>query len=168
MVNSNFHSGVIFVLFLIAATALISLEGCGSSAQQPNSPSPVTASETMTKIPVLVQPPSTPNPSKDWDSLKSRIMEHGDTIAYLRLRSDYTHMPPDGFLFWALVMANKYDYVPAYCDVYFAILDGHSCSGHDLSPIDSKTREFALDYLRTADRKGSAEAHSILQQVTFP
>lgn len=166
MVNSKFHSGAICMLCFIAALTLISLEGCDSSAQQPSSSTQVTPSDTMTKTPDADQPLSAPHSSEDWDSLKSRIIEHGDTIAYLRLRSEYTHMPPDGFLFWALVMANKYEYLPAYCDVYFAILDGHACSGHDLSPVDPKTREFALDYLRTADRKGSAEARSILQQVS--
>jgi hypothetical protein len=150
------------------AILLVSCHGSNSGhADEPSNGRSLATGDTVSKA-FPDEPPADEQgreATPDRDQLKERILERGDTMAYRRLRTQYVHMPPDAFLFWALIMANKYDHVPAYCDVYYSIVEAYGCQDHDLRTMDPKTRKLALDYLKTAERKGSEEARSILSEV---
>ena len=55
-----------------------------------------------------------------YDDLKRRIVEKGDTLAYQMLKDSMRNDPnvtDSLFLFYSLVMANSYQYRPAFDDV---------------------------------------------------
>lgn len=74
----------------------------------------------------------------------------GDTTAYYQLSLDYMDSPYDGFLYTALIMANKYNYHIAYYDVYDILTQKYG-----LQELDEKTKELAIDYLRKGAQKGN-------------
>src|SRR5437762_2982669 len=76
------------------------------------------------------------------DSLDNRVLNYGDTLAYSELK--IIHYVGEqrftGFLYYALIMSNKYNHKTASKDVYeiLTINDG---------VLDNKTRKIAEDYL---------------------
>jgi hypothetical protein len=72
------------------------------------------------------------------DSLYNRALNHGDTVAYLNLRMIYYigGSRAEDFLYYSLIMSNKYNYKVAANDVYFILADGDST-------LDDKTQEMA-------------------------
>jgi hypothetical protein len=84
----------------------------------------------------------------------------GNIASYKELRIVYLDYPRENFLFWAMLMANKYDYPPAYLDVYYVLTD---CFSNTLKPlmIDDRTKKLALEYLQLAREKGVEEAEEI-------
>src|SRR6188768_3469218 len=60
------------------------------------------------------------------DSLYNRALHHGDTLAYLNLRMIYYigGSRTEDFLYYSLIMSNKYNYKPAADDVYFILSGG--------------------------------------------
>jgi hypothetical protein len=87
-------------------------------------------------------------------------VELGNIASYKELRIVYLDYPRKNFLFWAMLMANKYDYPPAYLDVYYVLTD---CFNKDWKPlmIDDRTQKLALEYLHLAIEKGVKEAEEI-------
>lgn len=75
------------------------------------------------------------------DSLSRRVIEHGDTKAYFEIQSIYNiaEQRQTSALYYALIMANKYNYNQAYYDVY-EILNS--------TKADNKTKEMANEYLK--------------------
>lgn len=53
-------------------------------------------------------------------SLQEKIINSGDTIAYSELSSIYISFPKE-FLYYSMVMANDYNYSPAYYDIYWIL-----------------------------------------------
>jgi hypothetical protein len=102
------------------------------------------------------------------EKMISQIVYYGDTNAYLSLffyYEDEYHV--DECLFCSLIMANKYDYTPAYYDIfciltmppgkyiYFRefIPKGFS-SKYCFDSLDDRTKQMALSYFREAVYKG--------------
>jgi hypothetical protein len=75
------------------------------------------------------------------DSLSKRVTEYGDTKAYFEIQSIYNiaEQKNTSALYYALIMANKYNYNQAYYDVY-EILNSTNA--------DNKTKEIANEYLK--------------------
>ncbi|MCD0465081.1 hypothetical protein [Flavobacterium sp. ENC] len=75
------------------------------------------------------------------DSLSKRVIEYGDTKAYFEIQSIYNiaEQKRTSALYYALIMANKYNYNQAYYDVY-EILNS--------TKADNKTKEMANEYLK--------------------
>ncbi|WP_289659111.1 hypothetical protein [Flavobacterium panacagri] len=75
------------------------------------------------------------------DSLSKRVIEHGDTLAYNQIQGIYNiaEQKQTSALYYALIMANKYNYNRAYRDVY-EILNSDK--------VDKKTNEMAESYLK--------------------
>lgn len=75
------------------------------------------------------------------DSLKVKVLQTGDTISYHNLKE---MMKEEGFphkiLFYSIVMAKQYHYLPASSDVCRIINDVHS-QRVDRKGIDMKTRK---------------------------
>ncbi len=105
-------------------------------------------------------------PNRSITSIQNDVLSKGDTNAYLELRTAYLDYSPEEFLFWALIMANKYEYPPAYLDVYYTLLDAYCCdvSTGNLDKMDRKTREIALNYLKAAAEKGNEQAKQVWEQ----
>jgi hypothetical protein len=75
------------------------------------------------------------------DSLSKRVIEHGDAEAYFEIQSIYNiaEQKRTSALYYAIIMANKYNYNQAYYDVY-EILNSTNA--------DNKTKKIANEYLK--------------------
>lgn len=104
--------------------------------------------------------------NSDRNFYKKEALIKGDTSAYYQLSLDYMDSPYDGFLYTALIMANKYDYHLAYGDVY-EVLTNHDykIGVSELEGLDEKTRTMALDYLKAGAEKGNKECKRILGRL---
>jgi len=104
-------------------------------------------------------------PSHSIEELESKVWLRGDTDSYVQLETAYLDAPPHDFLFWALYMANKYDYSAAYEDVYLSIAQDYYPIDSALFKMDDKTRTFALTYLKLAAKKNDATALETLKEM---
>ena len=94
---------------------------------------------------------------------KKLALLKGDTIAYNILSTDYMDSPYEGFLYTALIMANKYNYHLAHEDTYYCLTDYyHKKEFTELESLDPTTKKMALDYLKKGAEKGNKECEKIL------
>ena len=98
------------------------------------------------------------------DSLIMKVW-NGDTDAYAKLHGEYRDYPPENFLFWAMYMANKYDYPYAYEDVFTTMQEAYYNIDSAIFKMDDKTRAFALGYLKMAAQKGDTNAVQHLNEL---
>jgi len=97
---------------------------------------------------------------------KEEALIKGDTSAYYQLSLDYMDSPYEGFLYTAMIMANKHDYHLAYFDVYEVLTSHDRKMGvHELEDLDEKTCAMALDYLKAGAEKGNKECKRILGRL---
>lgn len=114
-------------------------------------------SETNTEVTAW----SMNQPSMSETDLKMAVIYQGSTSAYYELSNSYLdHNFQEEFLFYAMIMANKYNYPQAYFDVYFLLTLTYST---DFS-IDERTAELALEYLLKAYKKGHNQAKEIVEK----
>lgn len=100
------------------------------------------------------------------DIYEERALIYGDTAAYNGLRTIALEVVKPCLFFWGLTMANKYDYPPAYTDVFKGLLESNGYYNPvDIDCLDIKTREFALKYLKEGAKKGDLEAIAILDSL---
>ncbi|NLK56548.1 MAG: hypothetical protein GX292_03235 [Bacteroidales bacterium] len=92
--------------------------------------------------------------------LEHSIINKGDTLAYgaLYIRySCYKYSCKD-FLPYALIMANKYNYPPAYFHVFICLWQLYSGWDEEgnisLDKLDKTTRNMAIEYLKKGVEKG--------------
>ena len=62
-------------------------------------------------------------------------------------------------------MANKYDYSPAYTDVFKYLLEANRCDLLSIDSLDTRTKELALEYLKKGSIRGDEEAKEILAEM---
>ena len=76
------------------------------------------------------------------DSLNYLVLTKGDTLAYNELKGIHYigEQKFTGFLYYALIMSNKYNYEVASFDVYDILTT-------DKEFLDDKTKKMAKDYL---------------------
>lgn len=87
-----------------------------------------------------------------WDKYRKQIFVEGDTLAYKKLnKASY----PEINLPYLFVMADKYHYPDAYCDVYDVLV--HPYENYKVS-IDTVTQKLALSYLRKGVELNSIKA----------
>jgi TPR repeat protein len=92
--------------------------------------------------------------------LRKLVIQQGDIDAYAELDIAYLEFPFEEFLPYALIMANKYDYVPAYFEVYWRLWYLYD----NPDSLDETSRKMALDYLQKASSKGHRQARETLGQ----
>jgi len=92
-------------------------------------------------------------PMDDLNILKNKIIMSGNIEAYNQLNIAYLDQRHEEFLIYAILMANKYNYPKAYYDVFSCICDIHGYIDK-FYLLDSKTRQFAIDYLIQSVQKG--------------
>lgn len=112
------------------------------------------------------------------DSLKQNVLMNGDHRAYEELFNDiFVDDSQEYFLFWALIMSNKYNDPVASLDVFYSIATCQFSLGRgsdvcyknidgveiiDLDHLDSTSREMALSYLKKAVDLNNPEAMRIM------
>ena len=102
---------------------------------------------------------------RDVTDIKSEV-RLGNIESYKELKIVYLDYSSESFLFWALLMANKYDYSTAYLDVFYCLLDSYVGGDlYKLKEMDERTKKMALEYLNIASDKGVKEATEILNQL---
>jgi TPR repeat protein len=87
------------------------------------------------------------NHTRPVEELKELIMLKGDTVAYDELAIAYMDEKYDEeYLIYSLIMANKYNYPPAYYNVYYCLTSVFE--HHSYAEIDEITKEMAIRYLK--------------------
>ena len=98
-------------------------------------------------------------------TLSDKIILEGDTSAYRSLFIaflDYRYH--EEFLFYAMVMANKYNYPQAYFDVYDFLTNIYL---KDVENIDHTTANISTFYLLEAYKKGHHQATDIVKEYSI-
>jgi TPR repeat protein len=109
---------------------------------------------------------STNTPKESPSELKKAIIENGDTLAYDKLFTMYLdYKYQEELLFYSLIMANKYNYIDAYFDVFyefFSINEYYGGERNSLDSLDKDSKDMAIRYLKQAVNKGHKQAKDIL------
>lgn len=88
----------------------------------------------------------TMNHTRSIDTLKELVLSKGDTIAYNELHTAFMNEKYlEEYLLYSIIMANKYNYPPAYYQVYDCLT---SIYEHHSIEIDEKTKALAITYLK--------------------
>jgi hypothetical protein len=101
------------------------------------------------------------------DSFERLVAQKGDTNAYKELQTACLDTSPEVFFPWAMLMANRYDYAPAYYDVFWSLQDW-SRTGDDIysmTNMDAKTKKMALEYLDVAAERNVYDAPATRDSV---
>ena len=94
--------------------------------------------------------------------LRQLIIQKGDTCAYNELSVQYLDYGYQDFLFYALTMANKYNYSQAYYDVYCCLTEMYL--PNDLDLIDENSSAIAINYLIMAANMGHEHAQEMVRE----
>jgi hypothetical protein len=99
------------------------------------------------------------------NTLKEAVLNYGDTSAYERLSVAYLdYSVQEEFLFYAMIMANRFDYPQAYFDVYFCLTQAFS---RDISKIDDRSAQLAIEFLLKAYEKEHHQAKDIVESYSI-
>ena len=108
------------------------------------------------------------NNKKLMDSLITKFIKYGDTLAYKKARNIYfISDEKTSFIFYSLIMSNKYGFKSSYYDIYYILTTS------DKNSLDNKTSKMADYYLLKAYEKGSQDAKKVVEKKfgdlqTFP
>jgi len=88
----------------------------------------------------------TMNQTRPINELKELVLTKGDTVAYDELDIAFMNQKyREEYLLYSIIMADKYNYPRAYFQVYYCLT---SAFEHHVGPIDIKTKDLALKYLK--------------------
>ncbi len=97
--------------------------------------------------------------------LKKKIIENGDTVSYETLSTSYLDNPqPEEFLFYSIIMANKYNYPQANFDVYWHLT---LLFADSINKIDKRSADLAIMYLLEACKQGHHQARDIVEEYSI-
>lgn len=98
--------------------------------------------------------------------LKNLIINEGDTNAYYKVSNEYyeSYSHPEELLLYSMIMANKYDYLQAYYDVFTCLTDVYMS---DLNKMDTATANIAIEYLLKAYSKNHYQATEIVKEYSI-
>lgn len=100
---------------------------------------------------------------KSLSKLKGKTFK-GDLNSYRELKVAYMDYSNEGFLFWAMLMANKYHHPQAYMDVFYVLVQNYSGEVENFNEMDTATQELALRYLEIAVEK-KVEGASAINEI---
>ncbi len=96
--------------------------------------------------------------AKQISEYQKKALRDGDTGAYNILSVNYLESHYEGFLYTALIMANRHKNGQAYIDVYYCLTDyPHKKENTELDDLDKETRILALQYLIRGASIGNSE-----------
>jgi len=92
------------------------------------------------------------------------VFQKGDTVAFRQIVDSIIsdiHSSNSNYFCYSLIMANKYDYAPAYFDVYQSLID---CFSENHTEMDDKTKNIVQYYLERGAEKGDIRAIRLLNE----
>jgi len=105
----------------------------------------------------------TMNQTRPINELKELVLTKGDTVAYDELATAFMNEKyPEEYLIYSIIMADKYNYSPAYFQVYYCLT---STFEHHVVPIDIKTKNLALKYLKKGVDLNESQAIRFLSEL---
>lgn len=108
-------------------------------------------------------PCSSENVINDVLEIKKQVL-NGNVKYYKILKDLFNKNPYSGeFIFYSIMMANRFDYVPANYDVYRGMIDAYS--NNHLGHIDTETYKLALSFLEYGAKRGDKKAIVELQKL---
>ena len=101
----------------------------------------------------------------DWDSLKNRVWDYGDSQAYTSLVDYYIYHKSfkEEFLAYSYLMATKYNNASACFHVYNDLYELYY--KRDLGAFEPETKTFALRFLYEGAREGNCNAMITLKEM---
>lgn len=101
------------------------------------------------------------------DSLKQRILLRGDVEAYSSLYTKYENNNPEDFVFWALIMANRYNNTEAHLDVFWCFKSAYDkgANSYNFKEMDSTTKRWVMSYLKVAKDRKADGVEKVWQDV---
>lgn len=116
-----------------------------------------------------IKEPSMSISDKKIDSLLSRSINQGDTIAYNEVSSHYfLEGKETDFFYYAMIMANKFNNKDAHYDAYICLLgeeEGSYLNGISMHNSDETTKNLGMYYLIRSYELGNNKAKSELMQI---
>jgi len=92
------------------------------------------------------------------DSLRLKVISIGDVQSYLELRDSFEFSKfPHEILFYSIVMAMQYGYIPAYCDASKSLKTFYNYP--NMRPMDSFTDSVYKAFLQKNDHGDSSTDH---------
>jgi hypothetical protein len=89
----------------------------------------------------------------------------GNTDSYDELQIIYMDYPRENFLFWAMLMANKYNYPRAHLDLFYCTIESYGLEINEFNQMDTLTQKFALEHLTIAVEKRVKGAKDLLSEI---
>lgn len=106
---------------------------------------------------------SSENVINNIQEIKKQVL-NGNVKYYKVLKDLFNKNPYSGeFVFYSIMMANRFDYVPANYDVYKGMIDAYS--NNHLGHIDNETYKLALSFLEYGAKRGDKKAIVELQKL---
>lgn len=96
-------------------------------------------------------------------ALQNKILNEGDTLAYQELFNRKWKADAEYMIFWAQILAYKFNWDKGYLDIYWITLQTYLMAGIPYSEIDSKTKEHMLDCLVMSANLGNTDATSLIK-----
>ncbi len=93
------------------------------------------------------------------------IVVHGNTDDYYNLHMIYLDYKEINFLPFAVIMAEKHKYPPAYSDAIYAILSNSGKDIYEIDQLDSASRKLVLKYLKASYELGDESAMGVVDSL---
>lgn len=91
------------------------------------------------------------------DVVKKNVLLNGSINDYCNLKKIFDKtVNPEEILYYSLIMANKFNYVPANYDVYKVLTDFFA--RNNLGELDDETKRLAVSYLEYGANMGDSAA----------
>jgi hypothetical protein len=110
-------------------------------------------------------------PTKATATLKSSIINKGDTAAYYELFNKYVDESNESadFFYYSYVMAFKYNYPKAYVDVFFILCKIYNIDTNaykiDLSKMDLESKRLALESMKHVSQLNYLDSKKIYESI---
>jgi hypothetical protein len=112
----------------------------------------------------LTAPRPLNHPQEFYEALEAGV-RGGDVGAYYELRTAYLDEVPGSFLYWAVLMATRHRYAPAYDDANYALAAPEQGGPQPWLGMSTPTRQQLRRDLRQAAARGEAPAADLLRQL---
>jgi hypothetical protein len=93
------------------------------------------------------------------------VVVNGDTDDYFNLRLFYQDRNSYELLPYTIIMADKYNYVPAYEDAFTYLWYNSGTELYSLKGLDPKSKAMILKYLKLSYKAGNVNAINIVDSL---
>ncbi|GAA4388254.1 hypothetical protein [Hymenobacter koreensis] len=103
-------------------------------------------------------------PTRSWEQLQAGVY-HGDVEAYHQLSTALLDYSPPEQVFWHMLMANRYQYGPAYLNSFYAWENAYGTERNRWLDIDPDTRQLMRQLLQKGASRGEILGSTILREL---